>query len=525
MTRRVAIVFQLSLAMALPVCRAADDANPTPGTIRVGSAKQLFIDELFFAETYGVRLCANPPIKDPQPVVVADRDKPWELNRISSGNSVVDTGDEIRVYYDAIAPCPSDNRSRWLCLAVSTDGIHFAKPSLGVVPFEGRNDTNIVWPPKHVPSHEPGNVFLDNNPQCPPDERFKLVYCYGADGCHIAVSADGIHFRAPEQPAFRASDTTNAGFFDDRIQRYVSWVRINGPRGRSVGRCEFDDIQDWGQESLVFVNDDEDQKYLDRTLFGGMDHYDGGVNKYRLAPDVYFGFPAAYYHFLPDVSKQRGRGGTRSPGNDGNIEVQLMTSRDGVHWGRPERGKPFIPRGPDGSWDYGMTYVSGGSNLVYRGDEVWLYYSAQPFTHGDYSLADKNALGSVMRAVLRLDGFVSVDAGCEPGGFTTPPLIFDGKQLVLNVDTGGGGWLRVELQDAAGQPLAGYTLADCDAINGNWLRYAVSWRGSSDLSVLAGKPIRMKIEMRSTKLYAFQFVLQDLAATDERVRTWHGPQA
>ena len=111
----------------------------------------------------------------------------------------------------------------------------------------------------------------------------------------------------------------------------------------------------------------------------------------------------------------------------------------------------------------------------------------------------------MMRAVLRLDGFVSVDAGFQPGEFTTPPMVFAGKQLVLNVDTGGGGHLRVELQDEDGKPLAGYTLADCDAVNGNYIRHTVSWNGRSDLSALAGKPVRMRVEMRSTKLYAFQF--------------------
>jgi hypothetical protein len=110
-----------------------------------------------------------------------------------------------------------------------------------------------------------------------------------------------------------------------------------------------------------------------------------------------------------------------------------------------------------------------------------------------------------MRAVLRMDGFVSADAGFEPGGFVTPPLLHAGKQLVLSVDTGGGGWLRVAFEDVAGQPLPGYALGDCDTVNGNWLRHVVSWHGNSNLSALAGQPIRMKVEMRSTKLYAFQF--------------------
>ncbi len=120
-------------------------------------------------------------------------------------------------------------------------------------------------------------------------------------------------------------------------------------------------------------------------------------------------------------------------------------------------------------------------------------------------MAEKEALGSVMRAVLRRDGFVSADAEPEPGWFVTPPLFFAGEQLALNVDTGGGGHLRVEIQDAQGTPVPGYALADCDPVNGNRVDYGVSWRGKSDVAALAGKPVRLKLLMRSAKLFAFQF--------------------
>ncbi len=488
-------------------------AEDKPAPIQIGGEKQLFIDELFFADKRGVARVMNQPVKDHQPVLTADKDNPWEANRISAGNSVVDDNGEIRIYYDAIAPSPGD-RSRWLCCAVSRDGIHFEKPKLGIIPFEGRSDTNIVWPPKQNPSHEPGNVFVDTNPKCPAEERYKMVSgsLASATGTTMAVSADGLHWKAYEKSSYPQADTTIAAFFDNRIGRYVGWVRVPG-NGRAVGRCEFDDPRDWGAATRVFHADEEDVRYLDKALFNGMDYYCGGVNAYRPAPGIYFGFPAAYYHFHREASLRRGRGGTRSPGNDGNIEAQLITSRDGIHWNRPDRGRPFIPRGPDGSWDCGMTYVCGGSNLVYRDNEVWIYYSAQPFTHGDYSLAEKEALGSVMRAVLRLDGFVSVDTGFEPGEFTTPPLVFAGTRLELNVDTGGGGSLRVELQDAEGHSLEGFSLADCDLVNGNYIRYPVSWKGQTDLSQLAGRPVRMKVTMRATKLYAFQFPQRDTAAS------------
>jgi len=37
------------------------------------------------------------------------------------------------------------------------------------------------------------------------------------------------------------------------------------------------------------------------------------------------------------------------------------------------------------------------------------------------------------------------------------------------------------------------------------VRQVVTWRGKSDVSALAGKAVRLRIRMRSTKLYAFQF--------------------
>jgi hypothetical protein len=40
----------------------------------------------------------------------------------------------------------------------------------------------------------------------------------------------------------------------------------------------------------------------------------------------------------------------------------------------------------------------------------------------------------------------------------------------------------------------------------NDVGHVVRWRGNSDVSRLAGEPIRLKIAMRAAKLHAFQFV-------------------
>jgi hypothetical protein len=40
----------------------------------------------------------------------------------------------------------------------------------------------------------------------------------------------------------------------------------------------------------------------------------------------------------------------------------------------------------------------------------------------------------------------------------------------------------------------------------NDVAHVVRWKGNADVTPLAGRPIRLKIAMRSAKLYAFQFV-------------------
>jgi hypothetical protein len=64
---------------------------------------------------------------------------------------------------------------------------------------------------------------------------------------------------------------------------------------------------------------------------------------------------------------------------------------------------------------------------------------------------------------------------------------------------------QVEIQEVGGQPIAGYTLADADVLNGNSVRMPVSWKGSTDLSKLTGKSIRLHFKLGNCQLYAFQF--------------------
>jgi hypothetical protein len=142
------------------------------------------------------------------------------------------------------------------------------------------------------------------------------------------------------------------------------------------------------------------------------------------------------------------------------------------------------------------------------GDELWIYYMGTNHDHaGRVDAKAAREERSMGRAILRLDGFVAAEADYEGGTFLTPPVRFTGSRLELNLNTGAGGVAKVELMHESGEPVRGFTMAEADELNGNSVRFVATWnKGKSDVSQLAGKPVRLRIKMRAAKLYAFQFL-------------------
>ena len=80
---------------------------------------------------------------------------------------------------------------------------------------------------------------------------------------------------------------------------------------------------------------------------------------------------------------------------------------------------------------------------------------------------------------------------------------------VSKAATSAGGSVRVEIQDEAGQPVPGFTLADSPVLFGNTVRHVVAWKGGADVGALAGKPVRLRFELKDADLYSMQFVTGD----------------
>ena len=484
--------------------------------INAGSGKHFFIDQRYFDRASGIRLCMNPPSQSPEPVMRADNS--WERQGISGYNTIIREGENrFRLWYGAnyISGYPQEGAVR-LCYAESEDGVTWHKPELNLVEFQNSTANNIVAPLDERQSMQGATVYIDE--RASPDERYRLWTKYqpadeeieaGVEpGLWAMHSPDGIHWTYDENqpnPPNQMCDTQNVFFWDDNYDCYVGYTRVHetqrrdeaaemehGKRYRSVGRITSPDFKTWSQPTLIVLEGDglELGAPLPPTSVQRpqMDFYTNAAYKHPDADDTYFMMPAAYHHWEADDGPA-------------TMDVKLLTSRDGIIWNRHGDREPFIRRGLDGGPDGGM--VMAGVWPIHTDTETWIYYGGRGDKHNEDERDGSNS--GLFRAVLRRDGFVSADTSMAGGEFTTPPLTFDGSELELNVDCGSGGWLIVELQDAEGCALEGYTFKECQTVTANAIQKKVSWEAGGT-NITASGPIRLRVIMRATKLYSFRFV-------------------
>jgi hypothetical protein len=190
----------------------------------------------------------------------------------------------------------------------------------------------------------------------------------------------------------------------------------------------------------------------------------------------------------------------------GTIDQGFAISIDSATWVRPFHGNPVLPLGPAGSFDSEM--IQATSQILEKDDTWWLYYAGSPWIHNDPpGNGYYEAIGLAQMPAGRI---VSVDAGSDGGTFATAPITFGGDHLEINAVTNPGGAILVELLDAGGQPLDGFSVSD--PFYGDELRRVVTFNGEADLSVLTGQTIVLRFMIDDGQLYAFEIadLLSDL---------------
>ncbi len=459
--------------------------------IDIGSRLELFVDDYLIDSMDGTELKLNKPVGRE---IVLQHDRPWE-GSVTWCPVVVKDGDRYRMWYRAGSDKPRPGQQTKVfytnAYAESTDGINWERPGLGMYEFDGSTDNNILMDSSICHNM---SVFIDGRPGTPDSERYKTIAKgpakVGKSGTLRGFkSADGINWDVVEPdplivaPAdnWAMFDSPNIVFWDDLQEQYQLFARgwlPNPPelhsdfsRGgggyRTIRRTVSKDFVNWSDFEEIDMGE-EPPEHL----------YTNAATPYFRAPHIYLMFPKRFatHRTLFDDAK-----------GPGLSEATFMTSRDGMHWDRRFM-EAFIRPGPDpDNWNERNMAVGAGV-VPTSPTEISLYY-VEHWNHDS---------SRMRRGTLRTDGFASANAGWGGGDFTTKPFTFAGSNLVANYSTSVVGHVRFEIDD-------GETTLSSGEIFGDEIEGTVRWDGGSDLSAMAGKPVRLRVNMKEADLYSIRF--------------------
>ena len=520
--RRVWLLVVLTAGSMMSAVHAAarESAAASPRTL-------LFVDDHHILYRSGTQRHLQPLQRSTVNPLISGRDKPWEVAVAWMSVYRHPATGKYQLWYQAFAGAESKDRTRrcTVCYAESDDGVHFTKPNLGLFDFNGVKETNIVLIANGGKSDRYGVSVVVNQQEKDPSRRYKMAYYdftttdgYEYPGLNVAFSPDGIHwtkhlggpqlrgsygeFGTPV-PMQKATDRrwSNPLAMSDALD--VLWdeskrvfaiygkMWIDGPDGgmywkHAMGRTESTDFVRWSKPQLLLTPDDRDPPWVE----------------FHTTP--VFIYNETYFSPLQILDRATGGGA---------IDIELATSRDGLNWQRNYR-KPFWLARTDGNrFDSGSIFLR--PQPVVLVDEIRFYYGA--YSQGATSANDLVLTTGIGMASLPRDRFAGVRSVARTEGtnlkqplndigqLTLKSLHFTGNEsLQLNANAPNG--IRVELLDADGRRIEGFTMDDAVEIKGDSLRHEVRWKGRP-VSLPAGDYL-VRIHLNKATVYAMTILPQ-----------------
>ncbi len=478
----------------------------------------LLVDDHDILYRAGMQRVLQPLTRHGQNPLLGGRAKPWE---IAIGWCSVYCNPATGLYqlwYQAFAGHTAQQRSHRcvVCYAESADGIHWQKPNLGLYAFHDEPATNIVLLANGGYSDRYSNAVVVDPADPDPARRYKMAYfdfSYAGDqeypGLSVAFSPDGIHWtKHPAAPLLKAaygnlgdpvpyaddlnqpwanplaiSDAIDV-FWDPRQQCFVIYHKLwfDGPDGamywkHGMGRTQSEDFIHWSPPQLILTSDEFDPPWVE----------------FHHSPVFYYN--DCYFALLQILNRSE---------NGGVMDCELAISRDGLHWQRPFRQPFFLPRNRAGEFDSGSILTNGTPVLL--GDEFRFYYGG--YSQGATGADDYSLTTGVGLATLARDRFVALRPLDQRGQITLKPLeLATGHSLTVNANAQTGA-IYVELLNAEGRRIPGFSRADAQPITGDDLRHDVRWR-DRDLSHVPPGPVILRIYVEGADLFALTLVQGD----------------
>lgn len=471
---------------------------------QLGRRMECFWDEEFLD---AVRTTAEFRVHEPvgREVVLA-ADTPWEGVCSDFFNFLRD-GDRYRMYYLGRTSIQSPIV---VCYAESRDGLHWEKPNLGICEFQGSRENNIIMDvEKYGSGIDNFMVFLDDNPDCPPEKKYKAVALYqGVESpkepqLWCFFSGDGVHFEKGYKITGQGTfDSLNVAFWDAETKKYRAYFR----NSHNADGSDFDIAAEGAIRDIRYIESEDFEHWSEPVSLDygcGVDliqMYTNNVMPYPWAPHIYFGTPTRYTErkvwtgcydelcgkekrlAIMELGKRLGLALT---------DCAFMCSRDGVHFRRQEEAflKPLPENGDN--WVYGDCYPARGvletpSEVEGADPEISIY------------CFEKRLMG-LRRYSLRHEGFVSLHAGGKREELVvTKPFCFDGGEMYINFATSARGYLYLALVSKDGK-----RVESCETF-GNSIRRRVAFP-EGEVAKLAGQEVVLEVRMLEADLYAMQF--------------------
>lgn len=445
----------------------------------------LFVDDLDIAAMQQVTRRIQPANRYPHnPVLCAEH--PWEGDSLLPSATVLYDAQRMsfHLWYHGHQPLSPREDRFTLCYATSLDGIHWTKPALHLTEYAGIAENNLVMPHDEPVLGDVTSATILYTPEAS-NQRAAYTMIYFGAGIHtagvcLATSEDGLHWAAaPENPVDAGGPEPVGDHLvcmpDPAGDKMVAYYRIPlriRPRA-TLGRMESHDLRHWTGHNMVLAADEQDPP--DAELYG--------LTPFRYG-DLTLGFLWVYHRAHEAV------------------DLQLVASRNGIDWLRVGDRRPFLPVGAPGAFD--DQAVLRATVPVVVGNELWFYYAGAERA-ADAGRGWQGPSHQIGLATSVLDRFVALEAGGAEGSVTTRPLrCTDQTHLLLNAVANRDGYVLVEVLDAAGAPIVGFTRAEALPFGDNAVHHRVAWQAHDDLSALNGQMIQLRFLLRNAALYAFR---------------------
>lgn len=422
--------------------------------VEIESRRELFIDH------HLVDRLSNASLQLQSPQLAPSMSHP--ANTLEYGTIIKD-GNIFRLYTRDGRGAKYDGDSTEVTrYCESTDGIYWTRPNLGLLEIDGNKNNNVIL--NEPPFSHNFAPFLDQNPDSPPEHRFKALAGTVKSGLVAFTSPDGIHWTklqsAPVIQYFKeyAFDSQNVSFWSESEQRYVCYFRhFLDQKLRSVCRTESKDFIHWSEPIALKPNLPGEHLYTTLT------------QPYFRAPHIYIATPTRFH---PD----RGE----------STDILLMSARGPNHFDRTFREAWIRPGLDPNRWGNRSNYAAW--NIVQTADTEMSLYTT-PFR----------------RFTMRLDGFASLHAGPDPGEMISKPLSFTGSELEINFSTSAGGNIRIEIQDPSGVPIPGFSLNDAPPLVGDSINATYHWKNKPSLKKLEQRIVRLRFVLQEADIFSFRF--------------------